>query len=165
MKEIYLLLGSNIGDRSTQLHRAVSALDHPNLKIRAASKIYETAAWGKTDQASFLNQVIECECNFSPEELLLHCQNVEKSLGRERFELWGPRTIDIDILYFGNESHNTKSLIIPHPGIALRGFTLAPLAEIAPKFKHPLLGLTNEQLLEICPDQLEVLPYSPPVES
>ncbi|MEQ9298917.1 MAG: 2-amino-4-hydroxy-6-hydroxymethyldihydropteridine diphosphokinase [Cyclobacteriaceae bacterium] len=165
MKEIYLLLGSNIGDRSTQLSKAVSALDHPNLKVNITSKLYETAAWGKTDQASFLNQVLKCESDFSPLELLGHCQDVEKALGRERFELWGPRTIDIDILYFGQESHNTKSLIIPHPGIALRGFTLAPLSEIAPEFKHPLLGLTNEQLLEICPDQLEVLPYSPPIES
>jgi 2-amino-4-hydroxy-6-hydroxymethyldihydropteridine diphosphokinase len=165
MKEIYLLLGSNIGDRSSQLSKAVSSLSHPNLKVILTSGIYETAAWGNTDQSAFLNQVVQARSDLSPMELLHHCQSVEKELGRERFELWGPRTIDIDILYYGEESHNVKDLIIPHPGIALRGFTLVPLVEIAPDFNHPVLGMNNQQLLEICPDELEVLPYLSSIKS
>ncbi len=160
MKEIYLLLGSNIGDRSKQLAKATSAISHPNLEVSLCSQVYETAAWGKTDQSPFLNQVIQCHTNMGPVDLLAHCQAVERLLGRERFELWGPRTIDIDILYYDNEIYNSEGLIIPHAGIALRRFTLVPLAEIAPKFSHPVLGLTNEHLLDICPDELEVLSYS-----
>lgn len=160
MKEIYLLLGSNIGDRSEQLNKAVSSLSNHRLKVVKTSSIYETAAWGKTDQAAFLNQVICCHTDLSPLDLLHHCQGVEKELGRERFELWGPRTMDIDILYYGQEVHNLKDLTVPHPGIALRAFTLIPLAELAPKFRHPLLGMNNQQLLEICPDKLEVRFYS-----
>ena len=163
MKEIYLLLGSNIGDRSGQLENAINAISHPDLDVGLCSKVYETSAWGKTDQSAFLNQVIQCHTDMQPIDLLVHCQAVERLLGRERFELWGPRTIDIDILYYDNESCNTEGLIIPHAGIALRRFTLIPLAEIAPKFYHPVLGLTNEHLLDICPDELEVLPYTPPL--
>lgn len=160
MKEIYLLLGSNIGDRENQLKRAVEALARPELKILNTSDIYETAAWGKTDQSAFLNQVVHCESRYTPAELLEHCQSVEKTLGRERYERWGPRTIDIDILYYGREVHNERHLLIPHPGIALRGFTLVPLAALAPRFVHPILGLSNQQLLDICPDPLTVKPYT-----
>ncbi|MEM8894774.1 MAG: 2-amino-4-hydroxy-6-hydroxymethyldihydropteridine diphosphokinase [Bacteroidota bacterium] len=159
MKEIYLLLGSNIGDRQTQLTKAIDALKHPDLEVVGQSSLYETAAWGKTDQAAFLNQVIQCSTNMSPQALLEHCQTAERELGRERFELWGPRSIDIDILYYEQESHNVHGLIIPHAGIALRRFTLVPLVELAPDFLHPLLGQTNSELLEICPDELEVKPF------
>jgi 2-amino-4-hydroxy-6-hydroxymethyldihydropteridine diphosphokinase len=124
--------------------------------VAEESAIYQTAAWGKTDQPDFYNQVLLLQTTMSPEALLLHLQQIEKKLGRERKEKWGARIIDIDILYFGKTVLNTPDLLIPHPAIALRRFTLVPLVEIAPHFVHPVLKKTNLVLLQECVDVLAV---------
>lgn len=151
-----MLLGTNIGNRNKNLERAREMLVSNMITIRKESNIYETAAWGKEDQESFLNQVIEVETGKSPQRMLFIANMIEKEMGRERFEKWGSRLIDIDILYFNDITFETEDLKIPHPEIQNRRFTLAPMAEIAPDFIHPVLGKTQTELLEVCEDQLEV---------
>ncbi len=153
---IFLLLGSNQGDKRQQLAKAKAALEKQFGSIIAESSIYVTKAWGKTDQPDFENQVIEMAVNIDPIELLQGILEIEKNLGRVHFEKWGPRTIDIDILYFQNKIIDEEHLIIPHPEIANRMFTLKPLSEIAPGFVHPKLRKTNEQMMEECTDHLNV---------
>lgn len=159
MNGIYLLLGSNLGDRVAILAKALMQLEASAGQLKAQSSLYETAAWGKTDQAPFLNQVVEINTALSPEELLAQVLTIEKSLGRNREEKWAPRTIDIDILYYEHFIMNTPELTLPHPYLHERRFTLVPLAEIAPLFMHPLFKKNNLQLLEECPDQLQVSIY------
>lgn len=124
--------------------------------IRQTSSVYETSAWGKEDQPAFLNQVVEISTTYTPHKLLKEIAKIEEELGRVRYEKWGERVIDIDILYFNSSVVITSNLEIPHSGIPDRKFTLAPMAEIAPDFKHPVLGKTQKELLEACMDPLEV---------
>ena len=128
--------------------------------ILNSSGIYETAAWGLTNQNPFLNQVMLVSTNLAAEVLLENLLNIEQQFGRKRFEKMGPRTIDIDILFYNNEIISSPRLTVPHPQIANRRFVLAPLNEIAPDFVHPVLQKTITQLLETCPDQLEVKKYT-----
>ncbi|WP_338152739.1 2-amino-4-hydroxy-6-hydroxymethyldihydropteridine diphosphokinase [Rufibacter ruber] len=125
-------------------------------KTSQKSKLYETAAWGLEDQPDFLNQALIFETDLSPEEVLYATQKVEQDLGRERKIKWGARVIDIDILFYGQEILNLPQLQIPHPQLHLRRFVLAPLAEIAPTWEHPVLKKTVVELLKDCPDTLEV---------
>lgn len=155
-EQVFLLLGSNEGDRLINLHVVKDEIKKSVGLVAEESAIYQTAAWGKTDQPDFYNQVLLLQTTISPEALLLHLQQIEKKLGRERKEKWGARIIDIDILYFGKTVLNTPDLLIPHPGIALRRFTLVPLVEIAPHFVHPVLKKTNLVLLQECVDILAV---------
>ena len=108
--------------------------------------MYKTAAWGKTNQPDFVNQALWVQTIFSPLLVLKKLNDIEKNLGRVRFERWGPRRIDIDILYFNNQHINFEKLQIPHPEIAQRNFVLAPMMDIAPKFKDPLVKLSIEEL-------------------
>ncbi len=156
MDGVYLLLGSNLGDKRSNLQMAVEAISEYGDVVNKSS-VYETAAWGKTDQPGFLNQVIEISCDLEPHELLKRLQQTEVQLGRQRFEKWGERSIDIDILYFNTQVIESKNLCIPHPEIQHRRFTLVPLNEIAPQFIHPVLQQTQVRLLELCSDQLEVI--------
>src|SRR5258706_4583936 len=155
-RNIFLLLGSNSGDRPGQLRRAMDAIENELGNIMARSRVYETAPWGKADQPDFLNQVLQIESLLSPAELLSKVLGIERALGRTRQEKWGERLIDIDILYFGDKTIDTGDLIVPHPHIAARRFVLVPLVEISPGFIHPLLQKSNLELLKECPDILPV---------
>lgn len=134
-ERIFLGLGSNLGDRAVYLESARAALkDTAGISFIAASSIYETAPVGVVDQPAFLNQVIEVRSGLSPAELLEKALEIEKSLGRERRERWGPRTIDIDMLCYGERVIRTDLLTLPHPEAHRRRFVLVPWAEIAPEF-------------------------------
>ena len=152
----YLLLGTNLGDRAKHLEAARTGLSRTAGTIRGLSGVYETAAWGITEQPVFWNQVVLLETDLPPEALLAAVLAIEQSLGRERDQRWGARTLDVDILYYNDQVIESPSLSVPHPQIANRRFTLAPLAEIAPDFLHPVLRLSQRQLLDACPDPLTV---------
>lgn len=124
--------------------------------VKQASDLYETAPWGGIEQPAFLNQVLEVETECEPEEVLRLILDIEHELGRVRYEHWGARHIDIDLLYYGSVHRATARLTLPHPRLHERRFTLVPLAQIAPDFIHPLLHKTNAELLEACTDQEEV---------
>jgi 2-amino-4-hydroxy-6-hydroxymethyldihydropteridine diphosphokinase len=160
MDEVYLLTGGNIGDRQLNLQRAYDLISSRIGLIAGKSAIYETAAWGLTDQAPFLNQVLCMTTNVDPQQLLQQLLQIEHELGRERVEKMGPRIIDIDILFYGNTIIQSPDLIVPHPRIAERRFVLTPLHEIAPHFIHPVLHKSITELLQTCPDPLAVKPYA-----
>lgn len=159
-KGVFLLLGTNMGDRNKNLITALNAIDPTVGTIKKKSAVYETAAWGKTDQQRFYNQVIEIETPLSSPILMEEILAIEQKMGRQRIEKWGERIIDIDILFFGQETIETAGLIIPHPQLANRRFTLVPLNEIAPNLMHPKLQKKIKALLKDCPDQLEVIRIS-----
>ena len=156
MDGIFLLLGSNMGDRHGQLERAKEQIAKEAGKVIDTSSIYETAAWGKEQQAAFLNQVLHIDSVWSPDQLLKIVLGIEEEMGRIRSEKWGARVIDIDLLYYHSLIITRPELQVPHPGIPKRRFTLAPLAEIAPNFIHPQLRSNQKTLLDNCTDPLEV---------
>ncbi|WP_162052720.1 2-amino-4-hydroxy-6-hydroxymethyldihydropteridine diphosphokinase [Pontibacter pamirensis] len=156
MPELYLLLGGNLGDRSSYLADARTSIAAAVGLITQRSKLYETAAWGNTDQPAFLNQVLAVQTELAPEQVLQKVNAIEQELGRVRLEHWGARVIDIDVLFYDQLVLQSQRLTIPHPQLHLRRFTLLPLAEIAPQLVHPVLGKTVKDLLEVCPDMLEV---------
>ena len=156
MNKAYLLIGGNVGNRQQNLQQAVTAINNSCGRVLQQSAVYETAAWGKTDQQAFLNQALLIHTDFTPHQLLEHALEAEALLGRVRKEKYGPRLIDIDILFFNNDIIRETALIIPHPEVQNRRFALAPLVEIAPKLLHPVLHKTISQLLDECPDMLEV---------
>ncbi len=156
MNNVYLLIGGNEGDRRCNLQQAVTAIDRTCGRVVLQSAIYETAAWGKTDQQPFLNQALLVETALAAFQLLERVLEAETQLGRVRKERYGPRIIDIDILFFNYDIISTRELTIPHPEIQNRRFALTPLAAIAPDYLHPVLGKTIRTLLEECKDKLEV---------
>lgn len=149
---IYLLLGSNLGDRVQLMQTAASQIAVRVGEVMQASALYETAPWGGIEQPAFLNQVLEVRTELAPEEVLRIILEIEHEAGRVRYERWGARQLDVDILYFGDAVMDTPRLTIPHPRLHERRFTLIPLAQIAPNFRHPVLEKTNTELLEICED-------------
>ena len=144
-EQVFLSLGSNLGDRQTNLERAIAALESPQLQVTARSSIYETEPQDVTDQPWFLNMAVECRTGYLPLELLAHIGAVERSLGRTRSGVAprGPRLIDIDILLFGSIVMDTEALTIPHPRMMERRFVLEPLLELAPELRD---GRTGEPL-------------------
>ncbi len=152
----FLLLGSNLGNRSKVLANAQEEISLIIGNLIKSSSVYETLAWGVENQPAFLNQVLLVETKLTPQNLLKEINKIENDLGRVRYKKWGERLIDIDILYFDNEVVNDDNLIIPHPEIINRRFTLVPLIEIAANYKHPSLGKTQQELLAVCKDELEV---------
>lgn len=153
---IFLSLGSNLGDRNQNLVTARALVEVKAGKIVKASAVYVTAAWGKTDQPDFYNQVIEIESILSPDDLLRTTLEIEETMGRVRTEAWGARTLDIDILLYGNVTVERENLTIPHPRMNYRKFTLVPLAEIAPEVIHPIEQKSIRELLTTCTDTLDV---------
>ena len=141
MEKIYLSLGSNIGDRKANLSFAALRLTElPLLQSLKKSSIYLTEPWGNTEQDAFYNAVIEAETEYLPWELLSQCQAIEQEAGRERLLHWGPRPLDIDILWYGGQHIATSDLQVPHPYLAERLFVMMPLTELAPELDIPLKG-------------------------
>jgi 2-amino-4-hydroxy-6-hydroxymethyldihydropteridine diphosphokinase len=151
---VFLGLGSNLGDRSSSLEQAAELIAKlPDTEVVRLSSVYETEPWGVSGQGNFLNQVAEIRTGLSPAGLLDACHAIENRLGRERTcGRWGPRTIDIDILYFGTSVIEEENLRLPHPAAAGRRFVLEPLAEIAPGFTDPESGRTVAEMLKACGD-------------
>lgn len=156
-----LSLGSNIGDRLNYLNLSKTAIYNLIGPIQLSSNIYETEPWGIDNQDSYLNQVISVLTILTPNELLENIHQIEKDFGRIREIHYGPRTIDIDILYYGKRIINNENLIIPHPHIQKRRFILVPLSEILPQMVHPLLNKTNIRLLEELEDDNEIIKWQP----
>ncbi len=154
MDGIYLLLGSNVSDRLVNLRKADALLRATNLNILENSSVYETEPWGKHDQSWFLNVILQIETPLTPIELLEQCLGTEAEMGRKRVGKWGARLIDIDILYYHHKVIQQEKLIIPHPGIPDRMFTLIPLCELCPDEIHPVLNQTQAELLLACGDPL-----------
>ena len=142
---VYLALGSNLGDRHENLRQAVAALS-PQIDIKAKSHIYETDPWGYEDQPKFLNMAVRGQTYLEPEPLLKHLKRLEIALGRQITFANGPRSIDIDILFFDDLILETPLLTIPHPRLHERGFVLLPLMDIAPDLVHPLLKKSIREL-------------------
>lgn len=159
MNKVFLLIGGNMGDRLQNLHQAIALLSAAVGPVTQQSAVYETAAWGKTDQPAFLNQALLLDTSLSARELITAVLFVEERMGRHRTEQFGPRVIDIDIMFYNDEVIHEPHLTIPHPQLQNRRFALVPLNEIAPKLVHPVLNKTLEELLVECQDQLAVVNY------
>jgi 2-amino-4-hydroxy-6-hydroxymethyldihydropteridine diphosphokinase len=160
MHTAYLLTGGNMGDRFVNLQRSIELIEAHCGDIIAISSVYETAAWGVTDQPSFLNQVIVLNTEHSPASLMKALLQIETEMGRIRQEKMGPRIIDIDILLIDDLELQSDDLIVPHPALHLRRFALTPLAEVAATKVHRSKNKTIAELLTDCPDTLAVTKIS-----
>lgn len=146
---VYLALGSNLGDRMDNLRQAIASLP-PQMDVKAKSHVYETPPWGYEDQPKFYNQVVKVDTYVQPEPLLRHLKRLEIALGRQATFINGPRSIDIDMLFYDHLVLNTPILTLPHPRLHERGFVLLPLMDIAPEFVHPLLKKSVRELTASC---------------
>ncbi len=158
--DCYIGLGSNLGSRASYIRRAIFEISHRITKITAKSFLYESAPWGSFEGETFpyLNAVVLLKTEKSAHEVLDLLQAVENDLGRTRSLPNAPRTIDLDLLFYGNEIIKTERLTVPHPHLSQRRFVLQPLCDISPFFIHPSLGLTAQELLESCQDSQQELP-------
>jgi 2-amino-4-hydroxy-6-hydroxymethyldihydropteridine diphosphokinase len=160
VKTIYLSLGSNLGDRQANLRAAIERLVLPDVRVLRTSPVYETAPVDYTAQPWFLNLVVEAETGLFPMRLLSRIGRIERALGRVRTVAKGPRTIDIDILLYGQAVVRSATLEIPHPRMAERRFVLAPLADLTPTLRHPVTHRTVSEMLEAAPAQTVRLLHS-----
>jgi 2-amino-4-hydroxy-6-hydroxymethyldihydropteridine diphosphokinase len=156
MNSAYLITGGNMGQRDEQLAYAARLIEERCGNIIDRSSLYETAAWGKTDQASFLNQALVIETSLNARDLLNEILYIENLMGRDRIEKYGPRIIDIDIILFNHQVIKENGLTIPHPEMSKRRFVLEPLNEIIPAYIHPVYYKTITELLDQCDDTLPV---------
>lgn len=156
MHKAYLLTGSNLGNRIAYLQQAIQLIEQYCGNVMSVSSFYQTAAWGLTDQPDFYNQALLLHTTLEPAILMQTLLNIEAQIGRRRSIKMGPRIIDIDILLIDDKVINTPLLTVPHPYLAERRFALLPLAEIAPGAMHPVLQKPVAELLEACPDTLDV---------
>ena len=146
MPTIYLTLGTNLGDRLANLRAAIDAFP-PSIVHRQSSHIYETPPWGYTDQPAFLNMAVKCETDLDAASLLKRLKQIEVQIGRQQSFRWGPRLIDMDILFYDDLVLESESLTIPHPRLHQRAFVLVPLADIALDLIHPVFQKTIAELL------------------
>ncbi|MBD8487251.1 2-amino-4-hydroxy-6-hydroxymethyldihydropteridine diphosphokinase [Echinicola sp. CAU 1574] len=160
MEQVVLLIGGNIGNRLELIAQAEALLGE-EFKVTGKSSIYETEAWGGSSEGNYLNRALVLEVNREAEELLDITQGIEDRLGRTRVKKWGDRTMDIDIIYFGEKIVDTDRLKVPHPFLAERRFVLEPLAEVLPDFIHPIFGKNNIELLRLCKDESKVEKLKP----
>lgn len=153
MGRVFVALGSNIGDRLGFIQKTINALGRaPGLEVRSVSSVYETEPVGKKDQPQFLNAAVELNSLKSPEDVLVILKQIERAVGRTPSERWGPREIDLDLIYVEDLVIDGPELKLPHPEVANRRFVLMPLAEIAPEFVDPLRNRSVRELLLSCPD-------------
>ena len=163
MRQVYLSLGSNVGEREQNMERALGSLEQARARVVARSPLYETAPQDVLDQPWFLNMAVLCETSMFPLQLLSALQKTERELGRIRGRdalRGGPRTIDMDILLYGNVCLETPQLVIPHPRMLQRRFVLEPLLEIAPHLRHPLTKEPLSKYLQAVADQ-QLKKFSP----
>ena len=159
---VFVLLGSNLGDRELLVNQASKMIGERCGKIVAKSRLYESEPWGFKSEHWFLNQVVKVETALSPDDLMKELLEIEKELGRDRsvpHEGYVSRPMDLDILYFGNEIIDNQMVTAPHPRLHERRFTLLPLCDVAPDFVHPVMKKTNLQLLDECQDAGKVNIY------
>ena len=156
-------LGSNLGDRGARIRSAVAAIAREIGPVAAVSRLYETAPWGQTAVPTFpyVNAALVCRTRLSPKPLLDALQAIERAAGRVRSVANAPRSLDIDLLFYGSATLDTPELTLPHPRLHLRRFVLAPLAEVAPDWRHPGLHASVAELLRDCGDDLAVVPLTP----
>lgn len=159
LHNVFILLGSNQGQRKQFLQKAIQQIQLQCGSITKESSIYETAAWGNTKQASFLNKIISIRTKLSPDALMKKLLEIEEELGRVRTEKYGPRTIDLDILFYDTLIFHSAIVTLPHPAIQDRKFVLIPMAELSPGKIHPVYKKTINTLLKECTDQLAVLKH------
>lgn len=143
---VYLSLGSNLGNRTANLRAAIAAMP-PTINVLGESPTYETPPWGYTEQPAFLNLALKGETDLTPLELLVFLKSVETQVGRVASFRYGPRQIDLDILFYNSLVLETPRLFIPHPRLHERAFVLVPLADLAPDLRHPVFGKTISELL------------------
>jgi 2-amino-4-hydroxy-6-hydroxymethyldihydropteridine diphosphokinase len=156
MNIVYLILGTNLGDREKNFIHTKAKLTSTCGNIIKQSLIYQTAPWGKTNQPNFLNQVIILKTLLGAQALLQALLQIETDMGRIRMDKYGERIIDIDILFYNGDIIHSENLIIPHPHLHKRKFVLIPLAEIVPNKIHPVFKVSVKKLLQNCIDDLEV---------
>jgi 2-amino-4-hydroxy-6-hydroxymethyldihydropteridine diphosphokinase len=155
---VFMALGSNMGDRLANVQKAEALIDRRIGRVARRSSYYETSAWGVTNQGKFINSVIMINTTMSPREILEENQKIERELGREiTGERWGPRVVDLDILFYGKRVIRDKGLEIPHPQIQNRMFVLVPLMEIDGDFEHPILKQDMVTLYSECTDSSDVI--------
>ncbi len=160
MPTAFLSLGSNLGDRLANLKRAIEKIEEPSqIMVTKVSPVYETEPVGHENQGWFLNLVLQVETSLEPFALLERLSSIEDQMGRKREKRWGSRNIDLDILLYDTRMVNSERLTIPHPRMHERRFVLVPLAQIAPKLRHPRLKKNIEELLVCCRDGSGVRPY------
>lgn len=161
MNKVFFITGGNIGNRKKNMETAAALIEKNIGKIIQSSKIYETDAWGITDQPTFYNQVLIVESKFFAHEVIQKILKIEEEMGRVRTIKNAARIIDIDVLFFNDETVNEQNLIIPHQEIANRRFVLIPLNELVPEMVHPVLKKSVRELLSLCKDPLKVAPLPP----
>lgn len=152
---VFVLVGSNVGDREMLVNQAVMKMADICGKVVAKSPVYESEPWGFEAEQWFLNQVVEIETKLPPDDLMLRLLDIERDLGRDRttpHEGYASRPMDLDILYFGSQIIETEYVTAPHPRLHQRRFALMPLCDLCPEMVHPRLKMTNAELLQMCQD-------------